>query len=565
MEQDPNQTAAAQPLPVTKASTSALYMTPSPSELSMFGEADVDDELELEEDAARAEARRLMGRSHAADRNVRTPGTGNGCVVRFEKLSDAGAITKAERQKLMRELLDALYLGTSNFLLAYNTRAGIGVLLRIFKLLLKRNVRAMFDLKQLLDEKHLSFRVDAVSFGLFLGWFTGGYRGLRALLPFLVKKYLVSNAKKKGALIEDLQYQKRIEQLSALTSGAIAGCALMFVDAKKRRSFALYALTRALQCAYNTAKRNDYWHFWGSDWKYGDALLFAVSSAQVMYAYVMRPSTLPPEYFRFIQNTGPVERETLTLVQQSNRGLPIDQKLLWSLIKRKSINAATISKLPQNIGDIVPCRLVHCNAESCTMGWTLCFRRSFTKTFPLYLSLFIVPSVVIHFKKFLASPFRTLSRAVLGATRSNTFLASFVTAYLALICAHRRLTFVDHRIVYYLAGLGASTTILLEPKSRRSELALYVLPRAIDSLYMILRDRNIISGVRNGEVVLFSASMAVMMYCYEHEKESVSPFLYSIMKRFLSTAADKKKAYLATLRQKKEAREQQERGMLQQM
>lgn len=38
----------------------------------------------------------------------------------------------------------------------------------------------------------------------------------------------------------------------------------------------------------------------------------------------------------------------------------------------------------------------------------------------------------------------------------------------------------------------------------------------------------------------------------------MSPFLYSIMKRFLSTAADKKKTYLATLRQKKEAREQQE-------
>lgn len=32
---------------------------------------------------------------------------------------------------------------------------------------------------------------------------------------------------------------------------------------------------------------------------------------------------------------------------------------------------------------------------------------------------------------------------------------------------------------------------------------------------MILRDRKIFSGFRNGEVALFSASMAVMMYCYE--------------------------------------------------
>lgn len=39
----------------------------------------------------------------------------------------------------------------------------------------------------------------------------------------------------------------------------------------------------------------------------------------------------------------------------------------------------------------------------------------------------------------------------------------------------------------------------------------------------------------------------------------MSPFLYSVMKRFLATAADKKKTYLATLRQKREARLQQER------
>lgn len=30
------------------------------------------------------------------------------------------------------------------------------------------------------------------------------------------------------------------------------------------------------------------WHFWGSDWPHGDWLLFGSSTAQIMYAYVMR-------------------------------------------------------------------------------------------------------------------------------------------------------------------------------------------------------------------------------------------------------------------------------------
>ncbi|KAF1780686.1 P-loop containing nucleoside triphosphate hydrolase [Phytophthora cactorum] len=386
-----------------------------------------------------------------------------------------GAHTVSEQQEgdegetLGQELLEALRLGTSNFLLAYNTRAGIAALLRLLKLLQRRDWRGATDLRQLLDEKHLNFRVDA------------------------------------------LQDKKKLKEISALGSGAIAALALGFVDAKRRRSLALYALTRALQCGYNTAKRQQRWHFWGSDWQYGDALLFALSSAQVMYAYVMRPATLPSEYFRFIQRTGPVELETLELVQQVNRSVPVSAATLQKLINRKP-------GIPKDF----PLPTDMCLADFCMQMLT---------------------RVVIHFKRFLRAPFRTLARSTLNATRSNCFLASFVTLYLSLVCMHRRLVSKDHRFIYYLAGLGASPTILLEPKSRRSELALYVLPRALDSLAMILHDRGVCSGFKYGEVALFSASMS-------HEMESMSPFLYSTMKRFMQTSTDKKQQYVASLEQK---------------
>jgi hypothetical protein len=118
--------------------TSSLYMTPSPSELSIFGEADVDEELALVEEELNGEGDSNGRVVHFEEprgnsNNSRSTGTGGG-----NSSAASGVVTKAERQKLMRELLDALYLGTSNFLLAYNTRAGIGVLLRVFKLLLKR-------------------------------------------------------------------------------------------------------------------------------------------------------------------------------------------------------------------------------------------------------------------------------------------------------------------------------------------------------------------------------------------------------------------------------------------
>ncbi|CAI5727620.1 unnamed protein product [Peronospora farinosa] len=504
--------------PRVPSTTSNMHVTAS--DISLFSRSDDEGANLDEEDAITVEDEQLAARTLASEQQ-------NG----------------DEDKTLGLELLEALRLGMSNFLLAYNTRAGISVLLRVLKLLQRHDWKTATNLQQLLDEKHLNFRVDAVRLGLFMGWFTGGFRALKALLPVLLRRVLTR---------KKLQDDKKLKEITVFGSGAIAAMALAFVDAKRRRSLALYALTRALQCGYNTAKRQQCWHFWGSDWQYGDALLFALSSAQVMYAYVMRPKTLPSEYFRFIQQTGPVEMETLELVQQVNRGAPVSTATLQKLLNRKP-------NIPRNFplpADIVPCRLVHANADSCVMGTMLCFKRAFQKNFPLYLSLFIVPGVVIHFKRFLRSPFRTLARSTLHATRSNCFLASFVSLYLSLVCLHRRVVSKDHRFFYYLAGLGASTTILLEPKSRRSELALYVLPRALDSLAMILNDRRICSGFKYGEVALFSASMAVMMYCYEHEKESMSLFLYSIMKRFLQTSTDKKQLYVACL-EKKERRHSQ--------
>ncbi|KAI9918710.1 hypothetical protein PsorP6_012155 [Peronosclerospora sorghi] len=249
------------------------------------------------------------------DEEGASDGEGNPLPVKDEDLATRTIACEQGTEKgatLSQQLLEAIKLGTSNFLLAYNTRAGIAVLLRLFKLLQRRQWKAAMDPRQLLDEEHLSFRVDAVRLGLFLGWFTGGYKGLGALLPALLPRILPAR---------QLQDGKKVEKISALVTGAVAALALTFVDAKRRRSFALYTLTRALQCGYNCAKRQQRWHFWGSDWEYGDALLFAISTAQIMYAYVMRPSTLPSEYFRFIHRTGPLKIETLELVQQMNLDL----------------------------------------------------------------------------------------------------------------------------------------------------------------------------------------------------------------------------------------------------
>jgi len=70
----------------------------------------------------------------------------------------------------------------------------------------------------------------------------------------------------------------------------------------------------------------------------------------------------------------------------------------------------------------------------------------------------------------------------------------------AVICLHRKVFSRDHKLVYWIAGGISALSVLLEKKAKRGELALYVLPRAGDSLWYILVNRHLLPNIRNAEV-----------------------------------------------------------------
>lgn len=153
---------------------------------------------------------------------------------------------------------------------------------------------------------------------------------------------------------------------------------------------------------------------------------------------------------------------------------------------------------------------------------------------PLLFWKFLFANEKIYVQ-FTDAPFRTFWLAIKGAVRSTTFLSAFVgifqvyfcccssshcyyyksdffidkcninvlCAFLitqGVICSHRKVFSRDHKLVYWIAGGIAALSVLLEKKARRGELALYVLPRAVDSLWYILVNRHLLPNIRNAEV-----------------------------------------------------------------
>ncbi|KAF9625650.1 hypothetical protein IFM89_025135 [Coptis chinensis] len=399
-----------------------------------------------------------------------------------------------------------------SFLLSYGVRVGIGILLRAFKLARGQSYSSLLDLKQLVSEKDLIVREEACRIGLLFGGFTGSYHALRCFLR---------------------KYRKKETPLNAILAGSVAGLSILALDdSSRRRTLALYLLARLGQCAYNSAKSKNKFHLWGSHWRHGDSLLFALASAQVMYAFVMRPESLPKSYQDFILKTGPVAQPVYKAVRDSCRGLPVDIIALSTFLsKTKASGSVKLEEFPS----ILPCSVIHPDTSSCLAHNATAASRTFRKTFPLYFSLTFVPFVILHLQKFMEFPVRTCWRAVQGAVRSTSFLSAFVGIFQGAICLHRKVAVKDHKLVYWYAGGLAALSVLLEKKARRGELALYVLPRAGESLWYILVNRRLLPDIKHAEVALFCMCMGGIMYYLEHEPDTMAPFLRGLIRRFLAS------------------------------
>lgn len=120
------------------------------------------------------------------------------------------------------------------------------------------------------------------------------------------------------------------------------------------------------------------------------------TTSQVMYAFVMRPESLPKSYQDFIQKTGPVAAPVYKAVRDCCRGSPVDVASLSAyLSSRRVSNNVKLQEFP----NIIPCSIIHPDTNSCLVHNGNAAAATFRKTFPLYFSLTFVPFVVLRLQK----------------------------------------------------------------------------------------------------------------------------------------------------------------------
>ncbi|KAJ3555565.1 hypothetical protein NP233_g12179 [Leucocoprinus birnbaumii] len=217
-----------------------------------------------------------------------------------ERLKDARRVVWRDRGEpvveveTLRECLEhAARGGFRSGSLAFGIRACINLVLALIRI-----HRVPRDFRPALI-RHAIFGEDTWRFAAMLGTFTSVYKFLINALPILIPA--LSPSKSSSAVddesCDDLEAQLPTTSLvtrrwHAALAGAVAGGLAISWEKRSRRGLIAQQLfVRGLQGSYNSYTTRK-----GIRVPHGDVLVFTLACGQIMYAFLMRPDTLPRSY-----------------------------------------------------------------------------------------------------------------------------------------------------------------------------------------------------------------------------------------------------------------------------
>ncbi|KAJ7315022.1 hypothetical protein DFH08DRAFT_894484 [Mycena albidolilacea] len=352
--------------------------------------------------------------------------------------------------------------------------------------------------------------------------------------------------------------RKRTRRWHSGLAGGIAGAlAILWEKQSRRVVIAQQMFVRGLQGTYNS-----YSDKYGIHVPYGAVMVFAVACGQIMYAYTMRPDTLPRSYINWIQGASHLSTEGVGMNHTAVREHRIDLNALDTIIARgdaSRTNAAALEALRANalsggpIPHYGPCAVLHPRLTSC---WSVPLDRFvdvFKWMLPIYSALHFLPPILLRWRQFRVDPGRVLVRSGLGSVRSSAFLGVFVIIYQGSNCfkhqTYERIMaspfwrkllpapLVDLLISkgsFWVPGFLAGLALLIEEERRRAELAMYVLPKSLESAWVAARGRGLVFRTGNwGESALTGLAMGMVMSTYQNSPEHLSGLVRKILYQFM--------------------------------
>ncbi|KAM8975816.1 transmembrane protein 135 [Pelodytes ibericus] len=183
--------------------------------------------------------------------------------------------------------------------------------------------------------------------------------------------------------------------------------------------------------------------------------------------------------------------------------------------------AAFSKSIPHNCYEIG-----HTWTPSCLTSYLQITQGAMEESLKIYAPLYLVAAILRRRKMDYY-----LHRLLPELLRSTSFLTANGSLYIAFFCILRKIL---GRFYFWTPGFGAAlpasyVAILIERKSRRGLLTIYMANQATETLFRMGVTRGYIKPIRHGEVLLFCITAALYMFFFRC-KDGLQGFAFSALK-----------------------------------
>eukprot|EP01080_Neovahlkampfia_damariscottae_P000244 gene244-4490_t len=386
-----------------------------------------------------------------------------------------------------------------------------------------RRIGTLFTNKKVKDSfikkfGNIIISVDSAKFGLSLGTISAAYPTLRHIFSQFTNN----------------------KSISTFLAGALSGLAINFDSThhgKERRFIlSLYLLTRGLETMYEIGvKKNIVRKIENLD-----AILFIVSCYEIMSSWVYYPKALPKSYNKWITSMAEIEPVFLKIVRLQKDGGWNIWKDSTDVAKEYCLSKGIDPKLANPIFGPVACNKVIHPGISCPQHTLDRLVSSFKLCFLMYFPVHLLPTLIFRVQKALDNPIEFLKITLQNTVQSSAFLSTFIVLIWGSVCFWRNALQADRLIGPLIGCALCGLSIFIEKKSRRMELALYCIPRALNSVFEKILDYykckeskdRLRRRVQLG-TTLFSLGLGLISYSLESDHNVIGPSIKNVMLYFL--------------------------------
>ena len=131
----------------------------------------------------------------------------------------------------------------------------------------------------------------------------------------------------------------------------------------------------------------------------------------------------------------------------------------------------------------------------------------------------VFPVLIFKLKELKKNPKHVLSHMAKNIARSVFFGCCTIGLVQYPLCILPKIFNGASHLTYFLMGVSSSLPIFIEASSRRGELALYLLPRTLESVWNIAKKFGFPLHIKKFEVFLFCLAMGVLScFLYNNDK-----------------------------------------------